>query len=49
MKIEDKIKFSSSQVATFLSFNEALSTNEIVSGMDLFNEASKNLQNASLY
>ena len=45
MKIEDKIKFSSSQVATFLSFNEALSTNEIVSGMDLFNEASKNLQN----
>ena len=44
MKNDDKIKFSASQLAAFLSFNEALSTNEVMSGMDLFNEAAKNLE-----
>ena len=44
MKSDDKIKFSASQVAAFLSFHEALSTNEVMTGMDLFNEAAKNLE-----
>ena len=44
MKKDDRIKFSASQLAAFLSFNEALSTNEVMTGMDLFNEAAKSLE-----
>ena len=48
MKDKDKITYSASQLGAFLSFNEALSTNEVMTGMDLFNEAAKNLQDVPI-